>query len=355
MVTLQNENIPDDKLDELLINAEADSMEARFDRDRNPRHDSEANQYEDELDDKMFNRMFKKIKAKQDAEDLMDEDYQEHKWITANEDMDYEDEYKSELDNEENKQMLDRLAAELVELGKPDKEVLFKFDVAFESEEEDGVACAGVRFADTNDKESDTKGIIRSYSDNGVEVGAKRVLCPRHNRSYFSQGVKMKPTERYRREKSRFGQAYLQRRNSPVPNVLRNRCGNTNKGKYDADKALVVARVIQRICEGVNGGINGQDGVSFIQQYYLNKGLKIFKERGKDVAMIELDQLIKRRCWTTISIEKLRPTERKKAIDAMMLLAKKNDGVTIKGHGNGCLVRTLQVPQLGMKLLSARV
>ncbi|CAJ1970384.1 unnamed protein product [Cylindrotheca closterium] len=82
--------------------------------------------------------------------------------------------------------------------------------------------------------------------------------------------------------------------------------GNTNKGKYDADEALVVARVIQQIRDGVNDGINGQDGVSFIQQYYLNKGLKIFKEQGKEAAMKELDQLIKRSCWTPISIEKLK-------------------------------------------------
>ncbi|CAJ1934793.1 unnamed protein product [Cylindrotheca closterium] len=82
----------------------------------------------DELEDEMFDRMFKKIKARQDADYLMDEDYQEHEWITANEDMDYE-EYESELDNEETKQMLDKLAAELVELGKPyEEEVLFEFD-----------------------------------------------------------------------------------------------------------------------------------------------------------------------------------------------------------------------------------
>ncbi|CAJ1946167.1 unnamed protein product, partial [Cylindrotheca closterium] len=319
-----------------------------------------------------------------------------------NEGMDYEDEYESELDDVEAKQMLDELAAELVELGRSDEEeVLFEFDddtqedvtdddtqedVAVGSDEEDGVARTGVRFADTDDNESDTEGIVRSYSDDGVEVGAKRVLRPRHNRSYFSQGVKMRPTERYRREKSRFGQAYLQRKNPPVPNVLRNRramrrkarmkrlrvslyqaikkridtrrkgaqmqgnlkyersirermhnlafqqFGNTNKGEYDADEALVVACVIQQIRDGVNGGIDGQDGVLFIQQYYLNKGLKIFKERGKDAAMKELDQLIKRSCWKPISIEKLKPTERKKAVDAMMLLAEKNDGVTIKGR-----------------------
>ncbi|CAJ1970385.1 unnamed protein product [Cylindrotheca closterium] len=133
----------------------------------------------------------------------MDKDYQEHKWITGDEDMDmdYEDEYESELEDDKAKQMLDELAAELVELGRPDKEeVLFDFDeedddntqedVAVESEEEDSVARAGVRFADTDDNESDTKGIVRSYSDNCVEIGTKMVLCPRHNRSYFSQGVK---------------------------------------------------------------------------------------------------------------------------------------------------------------------
>ncbi|CAJ1950474.1 unnamed protein product [Cylindrotheca closterium] len=369
-VTLRNENIPDDELDELLMDAEADKMEARLDRDRNPRYDSKASQYEDELEDEMFNRMFKQIKARQDAEDQLDKDYQEHEWITGNEDIDYEDNYESELDDDEAKQMLDKLAAELVEPGKPDKEeVLFTFDeededddntqegVVVESEEEDSVAHTGVRFADGNE----SKGIVRSYIDDGVEIGTKRVLCPRHNRSYFLQGVKMRPSERYQTEKSRFGQAYLQRKNPPVPNVLRNRhamrrkaqmkrlrvllyqaikrridtqrkgaqlqgnhkykrsiqehmhnlafqqVGNTNKGKYDADKALVVARVIQQIRDGVNGGINGQDGVLFIQQYYLNKRLKIFKERGKDAAMKELDQLIKRSSWTPISIEKLKP------------------------------------------------
>ncbi|CAJ1947452.1 unnamed protein product [Cylindrotheca closterium] len=165
-------------------------MEARFDRDRNPRYNSEENQYEDELEDEMFDIMFKKIKARQDAEDLMDEDYQEHEWIAGNEDLDYKDDCKSELDDDEAKQMLDKLAAELVELGRPDEEeVLFNFDeegedddntqedVAVESGEEDSVARARVRFADTDDNESDTKGIVRSHSDDGVEIGAKRVFA----------------------------------------------------------------------------------------------------------------------------------------------------------------------------------
>ncbi|CAJ1960266.1 unnamed protein product [Cylindrotheca closterium] len=244
----------------------------------------------------------------------------------------------------------------------------------------------GVRFEETETSEPSMNEVRkRNYDDDGIEVPTKRVLCPRSGKSYYSNEVKMRPTDRYRREKPRYGQAYLQRKKPPKPNVLRKRramrrkvrmerlrvslyqavkkridarrkgevqktdnfvesikermhnlafqqVGNANKGEYDVDEALVVARVIQQIRDGVNGGIKGQDGVSFIQQYYLNKGLKVFKERGKDAAMKELDQLVERSCWTPVSIKDLKESEKKKAVDAMMLLAEKNDGVTVKGH-----------------------
>ncbi|CAJ1938574.1 unnamed protein product [Cylindrotheca closterium] len=146
--------------------------------------------------------------------------------------------------------MLDKLAAELVELARPDKEeVLFNFDeedddntqedVTVESGEEDSVARAGVRFADTDDNESDTKGIVRSYSDDGVEIGTKRVLRPRHN-----PGVKMRPTERYQ---TRFGQAYLQRKNPPVPNVLRNRRAMRRKARMKRLQVSLYQAIKKRI------------------------------------------------------------------------------------------------------------
>ncbi|CAJ1956178.1 unnamed protein product [Cylindrotheca closterium] len=146
------------------------------------------------------------------------------------------------------------------------------------------------------------------------------------------QAIKKRIDTQTKRAQLQGNQKYERSIRERMHNLAFQQVGNTNKGEYDADKALVVARVIQQIRDGVNGGINGQDGVLFIQQYYLNKGLKICKEQGKDAAIKELDQLIKRSCWTPISIEKLKPTERKKAVDAMMLLAEKNDGVTIKGR-----------------------
>ena len=64
--------------------------------------------------------------------------------------------------------------------------------------------------------------------------------------------------------------------------------------------------------------------MSFIQQYYVTKGLKKFGEKeGKKAAMKELEQLVQRNCWEPKLIEELSPTEKRKAVDAMMLLAEK--------------------------------
>ncbi|CAJ1970174.1 unnamed protein product [Cylindrotheca closterium] len=73
------------------------------------------------------------------------------------------------------------------------------------------------------------------------------------------------------------------------------------------------------------------EGVSFIQQYYLNKGLKLFKEEGSKAVMKELDQLIQRECWKPIYVEDMTDFEKRRAQDAMMLLAEKNTG-EIKGR-----------------------
>ena len=101
-----------------------------------------------------------------------------------------------------------------------------------------------------------------------------------------------------------------------------------NKEEYGRDHALLIARMIHQIRERTLG----PDGVSFMQQYYVTKGLKKFgKKEGKKAAMKELEQLVQRNCWEPKLIEELTPKERRKAVDAMMLLAEKNDG-TIKGR-----------------------
>ena len=100
--------------------------------------------------------------------------------------------------------------------------------------------------------------------------------------------------------------------------------GQTNT--YARDNALMLARIIQHTKNRVM-----HDGVAFIQQYYITKGLKKFGADGRKAAMKELQQMLERNCWTPVLVSKLSPEERRKAVDSMMLLAEKNDG-TIKGR-----------------------
>jgi hypothetical protein len=73
-----------------------------------------------------------------------------------------------------------------------------------------------------------------------------------------------------------------------------------------------------------------RQGASFAQQYLLNKGLKVFGQKGHDASMKEMDQL-HRRSFTPASIKKMTPVEQRKAQQALMFLREKRDG-TIKGR-----------------------
>jgi len=96
--------------------------------------------------------------------------------------------------------------------------------------------------------------------------------------------------------------------------------------KYSDDKALTIARVMQQIREKIE-----TDGMSFIQQYYVTKGLKKFGKDGETAALKELEMMLKRNCFSPIHVESLSDSERQKAADAMLLLAQKNDN-SIKGR-----------------------
>ena len=67
--------------------------------------------------------------------------------------------------------------------------------------------------------------------------------------------------------------------------------------EYTPQMAMILARLIIDI----NAKATSK-GASFAQQYPLQKGLKLFKERGVKATTKELDQLIKRVCFTPISI-----------------------------------------------------
>mmetsp|Transcript_41848 Transcript_41848/g.100864 ORF Transcript_41848/g.100864 Transcript_41848/m.100864 type:complete len:220 (+) Transcript_41848:1182-1841(+) len=63
--------------------------------------------------------------------------------------------------------------------------------------------------------------------------------------------------------------SYMQAIRERVHNLVLQQVGGGEKETYDVDDALVMARAIQEIRDGVNG----RNGVSYIQQYYLNTNL----------------------------------------------------------------------------------
>ena len=78
--------------------------------------------------------------------------------------------------------------------------------------------------------------------------------------------------------------------------------------------------------------LQAHDGLQFIQQYYLNKGLKIFGEEGKKGVNKEVDQLLKRECFRPVSVKELTQTQIDRAQEAMMLLSQKNITNEVKGR-----------------------
>ena len=80
--------------------------------------------------------------------------------------------------------------------------------------------------------------------------------------------------------------------------------------------------------------------MSFGQQHILQKGLKLFQERGYNAAVKELDQLHSRTCFVPLKIQSLSETEKRHVMPVLMFLTEKRDG-SIKGRmvANGAPTR----------------
>ena len=96
--------------------------------------------------------------------------------------------------------------------------------------------------------------------------------------------------------------------------------------EYTPENARVIAHCMIQIMQGCM-----TRGWSFAQQYIFQRGLKIFKERGEAAAVKEIEQLVKRNCFTPISVKSLTKKERAKCVSALMFLTEKRDG-SVKGR-----------------------
>ena len=57
--------------------------------------------------------------------------------------------------------------------------------------------------------------------------------------------------------------------------------------------------------------------------YILQKGLQLFKDKDRDAAIDELDQLHRRMCFTPVDVNDLTRNEKKKKMEALMLVTEK--------------------------------
>ena len=81
--------------------------------------------------------------------------------------------------------------------------------------------------------------------------------------------------------------------------------------EYSRDQALLIAKTM--VDFNYKGTTNKW---SFGQQHMLQKGLKLFKDKGCDAMIEELDQLHRRMCFTPVDVNDLTRNEKKKAMEA---------------------------------------
>ncbi|CAJ1953560.1 unnamed protein product, partial [Cylindrotheca closterium] len=103
----------------------------------------------------------------------------------------------------------------------------------------------------------------------------------------------------------------------PQHNLCFQQIGNEMKADYEEHGAILIARCMMQI----KAKFDTDEGLNFIQQYYINQGQKKFGDDGKDAVDKEF-------------VKDMTASERKKAQSAMMLLTEKQFEKTIKG----CLV-----------------
>jgi hypothetical protein len=102
-------------------------------------------------------------------------------------------------------------------------------------------------------------------------------------------------------------------------NLQFQQCGSRNNYDYTDVEAILIARCMMQIRDKFKTNA----GMQFMQQHYLNKGLKIFGDEGQEAVDAELEQLLKRNCFAPEYIGNLTDQERERAQEAMMLLAEK--------------------------------
>ena len=95
--------------------------------------------------------------------------------------------------------------------------------------------------------------------------------------------------------------------------------------EYTDDRLMIIAQLMVRLHHGAQM-LGSEIFACYGQQHVYERGLKLFGEEGEEAAVKEMDQMVRRVCFTPIDPAELSESEFKKAQDAMMLLSQKKTG-----------------------------
>ena len=177
------------------------------------------------------------------------------------------------------------------------------------------------------------KGLGLSHSSIPRESHSHRsaVKKKRNGRTYTRKKKRMKELKtrinRAIREK-KLSRSNLERRKEAIHNLQFQQIGNDKHFDYTDEEAVLIARCMMQIKDK----FQTNNGLQFIQQFYLNKGLKIFGDRGVAGVDKELKQLLKRQCFRPELVKNLSQRQLARAQEAMMLLAEKDITKEVKGR-----------------------
>ena len=116
------------------------------------------------------------------------------------------------------------------------------------------------------------------------------------------------------------GQSYA---NTTIENKIKNTTINKLSNLITSGKEPAIE------CKDGEAFVMAQIMHSFAETYSLKAGLKKFKEKGRASVLKEMSQLHNRRCWIPRKLEKLTPSQIKRAMRSVIFLTEKRDG-TIK-------------------------
>jgi hypothetical protein len=122
-----------------------------------------------------------------------------------------------------------------------------------------------------------------------------------------------------------------QRMRIPNPryqNIHVNKNGQVHE--YTSTSRHIIATIMCLISD-ITEDMTEIEAYNFAQTYSLNAGLKKFGTRGKEAAHKEMKQLHDRKVWKPVKITELTAREKKRAMESLIFLTEKRDGI-IKGR-----------------------